>query len=195
MNDHENPWVNDCENPQLGVQFFNIVWQQAAAQGMSVFVSSGDSGSATCDSANAVAATSGLGVNGWASTPYNVAVGGTRFNDNATYWNRTNNIFALSSARGYIPETVWNDRMDFRLPEGLWSSGGGVSVFWPKPSWQVGLGVPPPIPALPLSIIVICPIYHSLLRFTVGTLSDMLVILNLLGERRPPVPPLLGSWQ
>ena len=77
----------------------------------------------------------------------------------------------------------------------LWSSGGGVSVFWPKPSWQVGLGVPPPIPALPLSIIVICPIYHSLFRFTVGTLSDMLVILNLLGERRPPVPPLLGSWQ
>jgi len=118
------------------------LWQQAAAQGMSVFVASGDSGSATCDSSQAVAATGGLGVNGLASTPYSVAVGGTRFDDNAASWNRTNNIFSLSSARGYIPETVWNDRIDFRLPEGLWSSGGGVSVFWPKPSWQVGLGVP-----------------------------------------------------
>ncbi len=59
--------------------------------------------------------------------------------------------------------------MDFRLPEGLWSSGGGVSVFWPKPSWQVGLGVPPPIPALPLSIIVICRTYLSQLLVMMDT--------------------------
>ena len=116
------------------------LWQQAAAQGMSVFVASGDSGSATCDSAESAAAKGGLAVNGLASTPYNVAVGGTRFNDNGTYWNRTNNFLNLSSARGYIPETVWNDRKDFGVP-GLWS-GGGVSSFWPQPSWQVGFGVP-----------------------------------------------------
>src|SRR5206468_6245829 len=95
---------------------------------------------AGCDNANSSAvAKSGLAVNGLASSPYNVAVGGTRFNENgsyATYWNRTNNIFNLSSARGYVPETTWNDNF------GLWSTGGGVSIFWPKPSWQVGLGVP-----------------------------------------------------
>ena len=121
------------------------LWQQAAAQGMSVVVASGDSGSAMCDESKATTAARGLGVNGLASTPYNVAVGGTRFNENGsyeTYWSRTNNIFTLSSARGYIPETVWNDGKDFGLP-GLWSTGGGVSVFWTKPSWQVGLGVPP----------------------------------------------------
>ena len=122
-------------NAQIG-----SLWQQAAAQGMSVFVSSGDSGSAGCENANSSSmATTGLGVNGLGSTPYNVAVGGTRFNENgsyATYWNRTNNFFNLSSARGYIPERVWNDGVR------LWGTGGGVSTVWPKPSWQVGLGVP-----------------------------------------------------
>jgi subtilase family serine protease len=128
-----------CES-SLGpaaTQAFGSLWQQAAAQGMSVFVSSGDSGSAGCDNPNSsLIAQTGLGVNGLASSPNNVAVGGTRFNDNPVYWNKTNNFFNLSSARGYIPENVWNDGL------GLWSTGGGVSAFWPQPSWQVGLGVP-----------------------------------------------------
>ena len=38
-----------------GNQFFNQLWQQAAAQGMSVFLSSGDSGSAGCDRDNPAA--------------------------------------------------------------------------------------------------------------------------------------------
>ena len=33
-----------------GNQFYNSVWQQAAAEGITVFVSSGDQGSAGCDS-------------------------------------------------------------------------------------------------------------------------------------------------
>jgi subtilase family serine protease len=118
---------------------FNL-WQQAAAQGISIFVSSGDEGSAECDDAHSSSiATGGLAVNGLASTPFNVAVGGTRFNENKShslYWLNTNKISNLSSARGYIPEEVWNDF------SGLWSTGGGVSVLWPTPSWQVGFGVP-----------------------------------------------------
>lgn len=99
-----------------GNQFENNLWQQAAAEGITVFVSSGDNGSAGCDFFNGVnypePAQYGLQVNGIASTPYNVAVGGTDFNDfsNATvYWNSTNSSTTLASAKGYIPETTWND--------------------------------------------------------------------------------------
>jgi subtilase family serine protease len=98
-----------------GNQFYNAVWQQAAAQGITAFVSAGDSGSAGCDSQdNPSPAPSeyGLQVNGFASTPYNVAVGGTDFNDlsnPATYWNTTNNATTQLSAKSYIPEVPWND--------------------------------------------------------------------------------------
>jgi hypothetical protein len=92
-----------------GNQFFNQLWQQAAAQGMSVFLSSGDSGSAGCDRDSP--AQFGLQVSGFASTPYTTAVGGTDFNDlnNFTpYWNLTNDAHE-ASAKSYIPEMTWND--------------------------------------------------------------------------------------
>ena len=52
-------------------------------------------------------------MSGWASTPYNVAVGGTDFGDtyaktNSTYWN-SNNTPTYGSAMSYIPEIPWND--------------------------------------------------------------------------------------
>lgn len=90
----------------------NKMWQQGAAEGISIFVSSGDSAAAGCD----VAFTSphvtgqGLAVNGLASTPYNVAVGGTDLlwaNLTTVYWNKTNAANG-SSALGYIPEVPWN---------------------------------------------------------------------------------------
>jgi subtilase family serine protease len=85
------------------------LWQQAAAQGMSVFISSGDSGSAGCDRDDP--AQFGLQVSGFASTPYTTTVGGTDFNDlnNFTpYWNLTNDAHE-ASAKSYIPEMTWND--------------------------------------------------------------------------------------
>ena len=87
-------------------------YQQAVAEGVSVFVAAGDSGGAGCD--NSVAeATHGIAVNAFASTPYNLAVGGTDFGDtvagsNASYWNSTNTP-AFGSAISYIPEIPWND--------------------------------------------------------------------------------------
>ena len=92
-----------------GNQFFNQLWQQAAAQGMSVFLSSGDSGSAGCDRDNP--AQFGLQVSGFASTPYTTTVGGTDFNDLnnfAPYWNPTNDTHE-ASAKSYIPEMTWNN--------------------------------------------------------------------------------------
>jgi len=98
-----------------GNRFYKNLWQQAAAQGITVLVSSGDQGSAGCDFLNGPPpqpAKNGLEVNGLASTPYNVAVGGTDFNDFSNpglYWNLTGNSPTQESAKGYIPETTWND--------------------------------------------------------------------------------------
>jgi subtilase family serine protease len=98
-----------------GNVFFSEMWQQASAQGITVLLASGDSGAAGCDSQNnapPAPAQFGLAVSGYASTPFNVAVGGTDFDDltNAgTYWNLTNNSTTQASAKSYIPETTWND--------------------------------------------------------------------------------------
>jgi hypothetical protein len=98
-----------------GNQFYNALWQQAAAQGITVFISAGDNGAAGCDNFDAAPpapAQFGLQVSGFASTPYNVAVGGTDFNDlsnPATYWTTNNNLTTQASALSYIPEIPWND--------------------------------------------------------------------------------------
>lgn len=91
---------------------FNSTYQQAVSEGVSVFVAAGDSGGSTCDN-NVSAATHGISVNALASSPYDVAVGGTDFGDtfsktNSTYWNSTNSS-TFASARSYIPEIPWND--------------------------------------------------------------------------------------
>jgi len=94
---------------------YNAAYQQAVAEGISVFVSAGDSGAAGCDITITTPndATHGIGVNAFASTPYNVAVGGTDFSDtysgtNSIYWSATNTS-AFGSALSYIPEIPWND--------------------------------------------------------------------------------------
>jgi subtilase family serine protease len=82
----------ELEMGVAGNQFYNQLWQQAAAEGISVFVSTGDSAAAVCDRYMAIS-TQGLSVNGISSTPYNIAVGGTDFNDlqnQSTYWNSNN---------------------------------------------------------------------------------------------------------
>src|SRR5229473_8028143 len=125
-----------------GNAFLNSLWQQAAAQGISVFVSSGDNGAAGCDSASAASATHGHGVNGLCSTPFSACVGGTEFNDTSTpslYWMASNVSGAQSSAISYIPEAAWNESAP---GYGLWASGGGMSAIYAKPSWQPGTGVP-----------------------------------------------------
>jgi phosphodiesterase/alkaline phosphatase D-like protein len=90
----------------------NSLWQQGATEGITIFVASGNQGSAGCDGGGTQpdGATRGLAVNGASSTPYNVAVGGTDLNwinSSASYWNSTNATNG-SSAKGYIPEVPWN---------------------------------------------------------------------------------------
>ena len=121
------------------VAFYNL-WQSAAAEGIAVFVAAGDSGSPACDQGGdsvgwPYSAQYGLSVSGLASTPYNVAVGGTDFswckpvigsNGNTTgcpsssssqgsnaYWSSGstsgNSSEPYESALGYVPEVPWND--------------------------------------------------------------------------------------
>ncbi len=142
--------------------------EQAAAEGISVFVSSGDSSAAGCDSPSAAGATGGLAVNGLASNAYVTAVGGTDFSDtadgkNSTYW-RAANSSSDGSAKSYIPEIPWDDSCASSV---IWKSagavgpivncntpnqpllnviggGGGKSLYYSKPDWQSTgvLGVP-----------------------------------------------------
>jgi len=102
----------EAENGAIGNAAYNSIYQQAVTEGVSVFVAAGDAGAASCDD-GASAATHGINVNAIASTPYNVAAGGTDFADtslgtNSTYWNSSNSS-TYGSAISYIPEIPWND--------------------------------------------------------------------------------------
>ncbi len=108
----------EADNGASANQAYVDTYQQAAGEGVSVFVAAGDEGPASCDY-SAQYATQGIAVSGWASTPYNVAVGGTDFEDYydsekggaplTKYWSTTNNSTTLQSALSYIPEIAWND--------------------------------------------------------------------------------------
>ncbi len=151
-----------CEIDQ-GASFllnWSQLMQQAAAQGISVFVSTGDSAAAMCDRGQEVA-TTGPAVNGLATTAYAIAVGGTDFADtltgtSASYWSNQNGSGDVS-ALSYIPEMPWDDscansllagaagfptRLSFcnsTLGESFYNTiggGGGASLVTAKPAWQ-----------------------------------------------------------
>jgi subtilase family serine protease len=92
---------------------YNTTYQQGAAEGVSIFVSSGDEGAASSN-ANGADSTRGITVSGFTSTPYNISVGGTDFSDSysgtqSTYWSPTNSASSYGSALSYMPEIPWND--------------------------------------------------------------------------------------
>ena len=123
---------------------------QAAAQGITYLVAAGDSGAAGCDDPSAETNASGpLSVSILAATAFNVAVGGTMFNENGQdnkYWGTNNNASTLESALSYIPEDVWNESCTAAQcgqDAGIWAGGGGASKFFVKPTWQSGVtGIP-----------------------------------------------------
>jgi pseudomonalisin len=131
-----------CESEMGSAElaFYNGLWQQASAQGMSVFVAAGDSGAAGCQSGSASSG-SGQAVNGLCSSPYATCVGGTEFNEGvnpAQYWSAGNGP-GNASALGYIPEVVWNESGANGGPSGgvdLWATGGGISAVYAQPDWQ-----------------------------------------------------------
>jgi kumamolisin len=117
---------NPEDDPQgawtaMGVKQVNLVLQAAAAKGVTICVSSGDDGSS--DQVG-----SGAHVDFPASSPYVLAVGGTKL--------------AASQANppSITSEVVWNETM---IDDG--AGGGGVSVVFSKPAYQNNAGVPPAV--------------------------------------------------
>jgi subtilase family serine protease len=95
----------------------NLVFEQAATQGISVFAAAGDSGSEACEQDSAG---NELAVQDPAAQPFLTGVGGTDL-----------------TALGPKPtERVWNERA---IAEG--AGGGGKSSQWAKPSYQRHTGV------------------------------------------------------
>jgi subtilase family serine protease len=131
-------------------------------------VAAGDGGPAGCDDFDTASyAEAGIAANGLASTPFNVATGGTDFldtaeNENSVYWT-TSNSATGESALSYIPETPWNDSCASPLLNALFGStnplefcnsyigasfldivagSGAPSFVWAKPPWQSVYGNP-----------------------------------------------------
>ena len=134
----------NCESRwgQSSLNTLNQYFQQANAQGITIFSASGDAGATDCDTAPP--ADFGLAVDFPGSSPFVTSAGGTMFNEGSatgttSYWNSnsssTNNA---GSALSYIPEVVWNESNS----TGLSAGGGGASSYFAKPAWQVGPGVP-----------------------------------------------------
>jgi subtilase family serine protease len=98
------------------------IFKQAAAQGQSFYAASGDTGAYDCKS-NPSSSFTGLAVDSPANDPFITAVGGTTLH--------------LGAASSYSSESAWSDRT--RSPQ--LGSGGGLSVIFPRPSWQTGPGV------------------------------------------------------
>jgi subtilase family serine protease len=170
----------ECESDMSSDGSLSVIknyWSQAAAEGIAVTVSTGDSGSTSCDGSTAKVSTVarlGLSVSGYASTPYNIAVGGTDFygleSAISTYVNTSlgtagaptyyRTVLPNGPDKGYIPESIWNDStlQDDQLlaenePNGTGRNGsivagsGGVSIVYSLPSWQTGAGIPATVPS------------------------------------------------
>jgi hypothetical protein len=141
-----------------GTGYYNALWEQAAAQGQTAFVSSGDSNATGCQSSSATYGTA-YGVNALGSSAYNVAVGGSMFVDFGPnqYWTTGSTApaepgYSFTTATSYIPEGVWNQgslTTDYlntlstalQTGSGIAGGGGGVSIYTARPSWQTGSGI------------------------------------------------------
>ena len=135
-----------CEALSTNAQAMGVsaLAEQAAVQGITYLVSTGDNGAEGCDDPGSeTVATGSVSVNLLASTPFNVAVGGTVLNENvnpSVYWSTTNTN--QESVISYIPENVWNDSClasNCAKRANIAAGSGGASTFFSKPSWQAGV--------------------------------------------------------
>jgi subtilase family serine protease len=146
--------------PYTGTLNFGVLeqWEQEGqALGVTLISASGDSGAADCDPSSSTSATGGFAVDSPAAIPETTGAGGNEFFGDAAgtvtgntaagdppYWGPSNaGSDSISSALEYIPEEAWNDSLaNIAAGGGLGASGGGASIYFSKPSWQTGTGVP-----------------------------------------------------
>jgi subtilase family serine protease len=115
------PANNGGVSQEYLVKVEDILFEQGTSQGITFVASSGDHG------AIPLAGTSGkptLTPETPATDPYVVAVGGT---------NLVTSFKAGSNNSAYVSE---NANFDNEANGEVWASGGGISLFWSKPSYQ-----------------------------------------------------------
>jgi pseudomonalisin len=140
-----------CEalTPSTYVMGWDTLFSQAAAEGISVFVSSGDSGAAGCATHDMAPQPSTLikSPNFMCASGSVTCVGGTEFSERAEggnpsmYWAAKNDSATQTSAMKYIPEGAWNEP-GAQAPFIVEGTGGGKSAYITKPAFQTGVGVP-----------------------------------------------------
>jgi len=139
----------ECE-PDVGLgmaQAENVIFEQMAAQGQSMFASSGDTGAFECIRDGTFSDYAPLQSLDPASQPWVTSTGGTSFTSfdpgdnpnpsypgrNETVWNTINicsgNNSSTASSPGIIDCGAYG------------AGGGGHSIFWPMPNYQRGPGV------------------------------------------------------
>jgi hypothetical protein len=147
--------------------FYTALFGQAVAQGQTVVVAAGDSGSDACDRGDGNGPNSGqdLGITGisvqsQSSSAYAVAAGGSDFSDiyqnnTGNYWSASNGA-GFASALSYVPEMAWNNtctdtllvdyyRFNFSLtypngPEGLCNDTTHFNTQYPFTTLGGGTG-------------------------------------------------------
>jgi subtilase family serine protease len=142
----------------------DLMWAQADAEGISVFISTGDSGSNPSFNGSVIE-NYGIDANSFATSPHDTAVGGSDTADildgtSKKYFSSTPNSL-YGTALSYVPELTWNTSCGNTLaakqlvnetalkfcknaliydPEGLYvtseSGSGGPSAVDAKPAWQ-----------------------------------------------------------
>jgi hypothetical protein len=110
------------------MSYMDFFFMQAAAQGQTVLVASGDEGAQQPFGTNSFSR--GADVNYLCASGFVVCVGATSLNLN---WDSSGN------ATQYVSESAWNNGLPF--PD-FGASGGGRSLYIPKPAYQAGPGVP-----------------------------------------------------
>jgi subtilase family serine protease len=138
-----------CESAlsQSELEQSNALLEEASAQGQTLVVAAGDSGSTACapyTSAQGItsAQQQALAVGFPASSPNVTAVGGTQMaagtfsTGTSPYWASANVADITSSLLSYVPEVVWNEDS---ATYGIAAGGGGSSTYFPRPTWQSGV--------------------------------------------------------
>lgn len=109
----------EAQSGNAELQTLDNIFKQGAAQGIAMFAAAGDSGAYDCNDSN-------LAVDSPADDPYITGVGGTNLQ---------------LSNESYGSESVWSDPTDSERSALGSGGGGGISSFFPQPSWQTGPGV------------------------------------------------------
>ena len=109
----------EADTPRADIQRDEQALEAAAARGISVFVAAGDTGAYTCQ--DAADTNHSLSVSWPSSSPFAVSVGGTSL--------------SMTTNGAYVGETAWNDTLE------QMGGGGGLSLDYSRPAWQVGPGV------------------------------------------------------